>query len=308
MSASAVEAFCRALWKNDHATVTRLIQQVDPNGSDRWGNTPLLMAARYATVEVVATLLERGSSVDQGRSHWTPITIAASRKSYEIVRCLRGQRATESILTAIWLGEAPRVKKLLASDSGLAVLQDELGTPFIHHAAESLDTRILRLLLDHGAQVAATDPRQETALHRVADLRQAAPDTSRAMATMLLDRKADPNARNWDGVTPLHQAVRARNLAIVEELLQRGADPNARDKSRGSTPLRRAVSNTGAGGTAGRAAAMLALTELLLKSGADPNSCDKRGVSVRASARRPEICDLLNQYSRKRQGRSTTQK
>src|SRR5947207_1360637 len=74
------------------------------------------------------------------------------------------------------------------------------------------------------------------------------------------------------------------NTAVVELLLARGADPNARDKSRGSTPLRRAVSGTGAGGTAGTADLMMPLTRLLLAYGADPDARDKRGVPVHASA------------------------
>jgi ankyrin repeat protein len=118
------------------------------------------------------------------------------------------------------------------------------------------------------------------------------------MATLLLDRGADANARNWDDVTPLHQAVRARNLAVVEVLLSRGADPNARDRSRGSTPLRRAVSGTGAGGTAGTAELMVPLTRLLLKYGANPDLPDKRGVSMDASARDPKVRAVLDEHRR----------
>jgi ankyrin repeat protein len=59
----------------------------------------------------------------------------------------------------------------------------------------------------------------------------------------------------------------------VEVLLAHGADPNARDK-RGSTPLDRAVSSTGAGGTAGVDAAPF--IELLRKHGADPKQGEQR--------------------------------
>jgi ankyrin repeat protein len=92
------------------------------------------------------------------------------------------------------------------------------------------------------ASTADVDANGETALHRIADMRQPPQGAAAKMAGLLLERGADPNARNWDYVTPPHQAVRGKNIAVTELLLAHGADPNARNKGRGSTPLRRAVS------------------------------------------------------------------
>ncbi|MCW8132527.1 MAG: ankyrin repeat domain-containing protein, partial [Planctomycetota bacterium] len=89
---------------------------------------------------------------------------------------------------------------------------------------------------------------------------------------------------DWRGVTPLHMAVRSRSVAACEVLLAAGAETNAADGGRGSTPLRRAVANTGAGGTKGRTAEALAIAKLLLEHGADPKARDARGRTLERSA------------------------
>jgi ankyrin repeat protein len=283
-----VETFCRALWRHEDEIFTSLSKRIDPNARDRWGNTPLLMAARHGDLPLVKLLVQRGSTVDQGRTHLTPITYAARRKAGDIVIFLQEKGATESIVTCIYLGDRKRFEKALAIDTAQARLRDEEGTPILHHAVEALRPEFVRLLLAHGTTVGDVDPNGETPLHRCADMRQAPPEQA-AKATLLLDHGADPNARNWDDVTPLHQGVRARNLAVVEILLAHGADPNARDKIRGSTPLRRAVSETGAGGTAGTARLMVPLTKMLLDYGADPNAKDKRAASPSMLRRGPRM-------------------
>ncbi|HEY1859969.1 MAG TPA: ankyrin repeat domain-containing protein, partial [Gemmataceae bacterium] len=284
MTTKNVEAFCRALWRHEEKTIAALVGRIDPNAQDRWGHTPLLMAAQYGDLPLVSLLVRRGAKVDQQSNHLTPVTLAARRNASDIVRFFRDKGATESIVTWLYLGDQKRVKQELARDPTQARLRDEEETPILHHAVEALQPKLVVLLLDHGAKVSDVDPNGETPLHRCADIRQAPQEPAANMANLLLDRGADPNARNWDDVTPLHQAVRARNLALVEVLLERGADPNARDKIRGSTPLRRAVSGTGAGGTAGTTDLMAPLTRMLLKYGADPDARDKRGVPVHASA------------------------
>ncbi len=301
MDADDVAVFCRALWRGEAKVVARLVGRVDPNGRDRWGHGPLTMGAQYGDLEVVAQLVRRGAAVDQGRTYLTPMTIAARRGGREIAEYLRGQGAKASVVTAIFLHDGKGVKRELKR---VPVDQrDEEGTPLLHHAAEALDVQIAALLLGRGAKLGDADANGETALHRVADLRRTdCAEGARAMAEFLLGKGADVDARNWDDVTPLHQAVRARNLAVVEVLLKRGADVNARDKSRGSTPLRRAVCGTGASGTAGKAEVMAPLTRMLLAHGADPEARDKRGVPVRASGRRAEVRQLLVEYKGRRKG------
>jgi ankyrin repeat protein len=296
MAKNDVKNFCRAMWRHDAETIARLASRVDPNARDPWGNTPLLMAAKHGDLALVSLLITRSGKPDQDRKHLTPITYAAKRGAADIVAVLRKKGATVSILTSIYLGDITLVADALKRDRSLAVLRDEEETPILHHAVEALCFEAVAMLLKHGAKIDDTDPNGETALHRIADMRQAPQDKACKMATMLIDHGAAVDARNWDAVTPLHQAARARNLSVARVLLARGADANARDKSRGSTPLRRAVSTTGAGGTAGTADLMLPLTRLLLAHGADADACDKRGVPVHASARDAKIIALLGKH------------
>jgi ankyrin repeat protein len=296
------EAFCRALWRHDDAVIAKLAPSVDPNASDRWGNTPLLSAAQYGDASLVTLLLRRGAHVDQNRSHLTPLTLAAKRHDEvgpAIVSVLAKKHAKSSIFTTLHLRDAKALKRMLGKSRDLVTAIDEEGTPLLLHAADTLDADLILLLLDHGAPIDTCDANGVSALHRVADHRQAPQANAEAAARVLIEHGANVNARNWDDVTPLHQAVRARNLSVTKILLLHGADANAKDKGHGSTPLRRAISSTGASATAGTKSLMLPLATLLLDYGADPCALDKRGVSVYESASSDELREVLTKRKKK---------
>ncbi|KDQ07854.1 hypothetical protein BOTBODRAFT_590033 [Botryobasidium botryosum FD-172 SS1] len=76
------------------------------------------------------------------------------------------------------------------------------------------------------------NPSGRTALH----LALGAPGCATTVLDALLGGKADPNARDNDGETPLHYAVRFQSPSITQLLLKACADPHARN-NRGHTPL-----------------------------------------------------------------------
>src|SRR5688572_15655768 len=127
-----VQTFCRALWRYDEKTVAAFAARVDPNGEDRWGNTPLLSAAQHGDLRLVSLLVARGAEVDQGRKHLTPVTLAARRNAADIVAFLRKHGASPSIITWVHLGDRQRVQRELRRDPALARLRDEAGTPILH--------------------------------------------------------------------------------------------------------------------------------------------------------------------------------
>ena len=105
------------------------------------------------------------------------------------------------------------------------------------------------------------------------------PDSARQRKLLiaLLDTGADINAADKNGVTALHHAVRFRSPVAVKTLIERGANVNQACKKSRSTPLHRAVTTTGAPGTAGKRQEALEIIWLLIAAGADPSLTNKSG-------------------------------
>src|SRR5688500_276838 len=110
----------------------------------------------------------------------------------------------------------------------------------------------------------------------------------------LLDSGVDVHASDKNGVTALHHAVRFRSPAAVRVLIERGANVNQACRRSGSTPLHRAVTQTGAPGTAGRGKEAIKIIRLLLAAGADPSIKNKTGRKPADYVTDDEIRSLLS--------------
>jgi ankyrin repeat protein len=86
--------------------------------------------------------------------------------------------------------------------------------------------KIMKILIDHGANVNYRDEANSTPLHEIAY------QGSVKVAEILVSHGADVNARNNSGQTPLYLAAKWCNARMVELLLKHHADVNAIDKSK----------------------------------------------------------------------------
>ena len=107
-----------------------------------------------------------------------------------------------------------------------------------------------------------------------APLADAMEKMDRAAVRALLQRRADVNAPQVDGMTALHWAAHQDDVESVELLLRAGANVKAANRY-GITPLTLAITNGDS-----------AMVEVLLKAGADPNTTLPGGETALMTAAR----------------------
>jgi uncharacterized protein len=155
----------------------------------------------------------------RGRTGDSAILTAVYHRQKEIVNLLVARGASLTIFEASAAGELERVERTI--EEAPAAINEYSGdgwTP-LHLAAFFGHTRVIELLLAHGADVAAVsrNGNGNTPLH-------AALAGNHKFVAGLLGAGADVNAADAAGWRPLHLATANNNLDAMRTLIAQGAD------------------------------------------------------------------------------------
>jgi len=158
-------------------------------------------------------------------------------------------------------GHLEVVRVLLEHGADVEAQNEDKLTP-LHRASRSGRGEVVRVLLEQGADGAAFDRNRMTPLH------WASFGGYVEVTRILLERSKDAAAKDKNGWTPLHWAAFEGRVEIVRILLKHGVDATVRDKA-GRTPLHRSSSE-----------GHLQVTRVLLEQGVDTTAQDMDGRTV----------------------------
>lgn len=296
--------------------------RADVNASNRYGVTPLSLAVTSGDPAVVNALLDAGADAKRALVEGETVLMTAARTgNAKIVRALIAHGADlearenyygeTALIWAVTENHAEAVAILLNAGAGVNVrstpmqfARDMFGlsrlpkgnwTPLMYASRDGAFDAA-KVLVQHGADVNATDPDGATALVL------AIINYHYDLAAMLLEQGADPNIADKTGTAALFAAVDMKTLPwsfarpeqpgtskisaaeLIDMLLDRGANPNARLTK---PLLMRAHTDgdpsVGAGATAYMRAAKAGDVQTmtrLVEHGADPNVVMDNGATA----------------------------
>ena len=192
-------------------------------------------AIKAGSYSAVAQQLDARPSLAKARDEngLSAVLTAAYYQEPDIARLLVQRGAELDVFEACTVGELTRVKALVEQQPELINAYAPDGFQPLGLAAFFGHADIVEFLLKKGAEV--NSPSHNAM--RVMPLHSAIANRRAAIVQLLLDHGADVNATQADDFTPLHEAAQNGMLDVTQWLLDRGADINLRLSSSGKTPL-----------------------------------------------------------------------
>ncbi len=252
------ERYYQAIRNDDLVTLRALVGAHGANVKDSLGQTPLMMAAAFGSIEAVRVLIASGADVNAASGsgvtalHWSVRDVETARLLLAAGADVNARSSigrTPLVVAASTSGTAEMVGLLL--DKGADVnIADAIGVTPLVAAAGVDDTAVAKLLLARGAAVNA----KANIGGAATALLGAAYNGNVELTRVLLAHGADVNAVSADRngtakngpiqfgyVTPLHMATSSGSIDVVKLLLDGGAKFDLADV-RGMTPLMWSVS------------------------------------------------------------------
>lgn len=178
-------------YQQKHPVEILLQNQIDVNFPGENGDTPLLTALDHSAPDVVQILLENGADangVNNRNPARTPLRVAIEKSRSHSVRMLLEKKAN-----------------IIVGDESL-----------LHLASQGKSSKIVHMLLKHGADPNRKDESGQTALHHAVKLNR------KYIAKKLLEFEADTNIKDKIGCIPLDYVTPKDNDDIITMLRKKG--------------------------------------------------------------------------------------
>ncbi|EQC31897.1 TKL protein kinase [Saprolegnia diclina VS20] len=203
----------------------RNVDQPYGNDGDNFaGATALYMAAMHDHAAVVDLLLNAGANVNADAVGESPLFTASSRGHADVVRKLLASspnvnavyESVSALYVAVHEGHADVVAALLAAP-GIQFDQDDMNGETLLHVAVAMDnTDVVRVLLNAGFDINATNKQGQRPIEYAGRLRN----------TTMMGLMTDASDHKY----ALQDAANANDLAKVRSLLSRPFNSNAFNK------------------------------------------------------------------------------